>query len=45
MTLIGIEEMFSDRILAMMLAVLLKLVILVTFWKITIIPKINITLT
>lgn len=39
MTLIGIEEMFSGRILAMMLSVILKLVILVTLWKLTIIPQ------
>ena len=39
MTLIGTEEMFSDRILAMMLSVTLKLVIPVTLGKLTIIPQ------
>lgn len=39
MTLIGIEGMFSDRRLATMLSVILKLVILVTLRTLTVIPS------
>jgi len=38
MTLIGTEERVSDRILAVMLSVVLKPVILVTLWKLPVIP-------